>query len=72
MSLSDDQLRKYIDDIFGKFDRDRSGTLDANELAAFFNDLFTLMKSQQRVNQQQAMNALRAIDKNNDGKASKP
>jgi hypothetical protein len=30
MSITDNQLRAYIDQIFGKYDRDNSGTLNAN------------------------------------------
>ena len=71
MSISDSTLQSYIDQIFMKYDRDRSGTLDAAELAAFFNDIFQLMGQPTRINQQQAMAALMQIDKNNDGKASK-
>jgi len=37
MSVPDNVLQNYIDQIFNKFDRDRSGTLDPNELANFFN-----------------------------------
>ena len=71
MSVSDSQLQSYIDQIFSKYDRDNSGTLDAHELSQFFNDIFVMMGDPRRINQNQAMQALTAIDKNNDGKASK-
>lgn len=71
MSISDNQLRQYIDMIFSKYDRDNSGSLDARELAGFFNDLFAMMKYNMVVNDAQAMQAIRSIDKNNDGRASK-
>ena len=29
MSLTDQSLRQYIDQIFNKYDKDRSGTLDS-------------------------------------------
>ena len=35
--MDDNTLRSYIDQIFMKYDRDRSGTLEPNELANFFN-----------------------------------
>ena len=54
-----------------KYDRDRNGTLDANELAYFFNDIFAMMNDPRRVNPYQAQQAISDIDKNNDGKASK-
>ena len=71
MSISDNTLRQYIDQIFNKYDRDRNGTLDAQELALFFNDIFRLMGTNRTISQQEAYDALRTIDQNNDGKASK-
>lgn len=71
MSISDSALKQYIDQIFQKYDRDRSGTLDAQELALFFNDIFAMMGDPRRINQAQAYQALVTIDQNNDGKASK-
>lgn len=71
MSIPDSALQNYIDQIFQKYDRDNSGSLDANELALFFNDVFQLMGDPRRVDQNQARQALMAIDKNNDGRASK-
>ena len=67
----DNVLRNYIDQIFSKYDRDRSMTLEVNELASFFNDVFMMMGDPRRINQQQAYQSLMAIDKNNDGKARK-
>lgn len=72
LTMDDNTLRSYIDQIFARYDRDRSGTLDCNELAAFFNELFAMMGYPTRINQQQGMQAMRIIDKNNDGRASKP
>jgi Ca2+-binding EF-hand superfamily protein len=71
MSIQDNVLQNYIDTIFNKFDRDRSGTLDPNELASFFNDVFAMMGNPTRINDQQARQALMSIDKDFDGKASK-
>lgn len=58
-NISDDQLRSYIDHIFMRYDRDRSGTLSSNELVFFFNDLFQMMNNPRRVNQYEAEQALR-------------
>ena len=71
MSIPDNALQNYIDTIFNNFDRDRSGTLDPNELASFFNSVFQMMGNPTRLNDQQARQALAAIDKNFDGKANK-
>ena len=40
LNLQDQMLKAYIDQIFDKYDTDKSGTLDDDELTYFFNDLF--------------------------------
>ena len=37
---SDDQLRQAIDAIFNKYDSDKSGTLEGNEIFCLINDAF--------------------------------
>lgn len=49
MSINDNQLKAYIDQIFSKYDKDNSGSLDPRELSFFFNDLFQLMGYPTRV-----------------------
>lgn len=74
MSITDQQLRYYIDQVFQKYDRDYSGTLDPNELYLFFNDIFAMTGSSYRVQPQQAISVMKAIDRNyrnGDGRASK-
>eukprot|EP00919_Chromeraceae_sp_WS-2016_P051361 GHVR01121765.1.p1 GENE.GHVR01121765.1~~GHVR01121765.1.p1 ORF type:complete len:153 (+),score=15.49 GHVR01121765.1:810-1268(+) len=71
MSIPDNVLKQYIDQIFSKYDQDNSGTLNAFELSSFFNDVFVMMGNPTRVDQNQANQALMSIDKNNDGQASK-
>lgn len=70
--ISDAQLRQYIDQVFQKYDRNYSGSLDTNELSYFFNDIFAMTGSPYRINPQQSIAVMRAIDKNGDGMASKP
>lgn len=70
-SLSDQQLMQYIDQVFQRYDRDRSGGLDAAELASFFADLYRMMGFNVQISYQQASQALAQIDKNFDGKASR-
>lgn len=57
--------------MFNKYDNDRSGQLSPLELTNFFNDVYASLGLPTRLNQAQAMEALRAIDQNNDGAASK-
>jgi Ca2+-binding EF-hand superfamily protein len=37
MNIQDQMLMAYIDKIFDKYDTDKSGTLDQNEMTNFFN-----------------------------------
>jgi hypothetical protein len=37
---SDDQLRQAIEAIFHKYDTDKSGTLEGNEIYCLINDAF--------------------------------
>ena len=37
---SDDQLRQAIDAIFSKYDKDKSGTLEGDEIFSLINDAF--------------------------------
>jgi Ca2+-binding EF-hand superfamily protein len=71
MSISEYQLQQFIDGTFVKYDKDRSGTLDSNELASFFNDVFAAMGAPTRVTPAEASQAMAAIDKDRDGKAGK-
>ena len=68
--ITEVELRQFIKQVFTRYDRDRTGALDALELAAFFNDVFAQMGQSTRLNNQQAMDALRVIDSNSDGRAS--
>jgi len=69
--MDDNVLRNYVDQVFMKFDSNRSGTLEAIELAGFFNEVFAMMGDPRRMDQNSAMQALRAIDQNCDGRANK-
>jgi len=41
-NINDIQLKQYIDQIFVRYDVNRSGTLNINELHAFLNELFMM------------------------------
>lgn len=53
--LKDQMLKSYIDQIFDKYDVDKSGTLDQQEMTKFFNDLFKSLNINVSVNEQQAL-----------------
>lgn len=69
--LKDQMLKSYIEQIFNKYDKDNSGTLDVQEMTFFFNDLFRSLNINLTVTPQQAEEAIRSIDVNYDGKVDK-
>ena len=54
-NIQDQMLKSYIDNIFDKYDTDRSGTLDEKEMTFFFNDLFKSLGMNVTVNEQQSL-----------------
>jgi Ca2+-binding EF-hand superfamily protein len=69
---TDDQLRQAIDAIFSKYDTDKSGTLEGNEIYNLINDAFKSLGRNRQVQPQEVDQFIKAIDKNNDAKISKP
>jgi Ca2+-binding EF-hand superfamily protein len=69
---SDDQLRQAIDSIFNKYDTDKSGTLEGNEIFSLINDAFKSLGRNRDVKNEEVTQFVKAIDKNGDGKISKP
>lgn len=70
-SLQDEMLKTYIDNVFNRYDTDRNGTLDCQEMTVFFNDLFRTLNINSTVTEAQSMEAIRSIDENSDGVISK-
>ena len=54
-NIQDQMLKSYIDNIFDKYDTDRSGTLDEKEMTFFFNDLFKSLGMNVTINEQQSL-----------------
>ena len=48
MSLDDNILRMFIDEVFEVFDYDRSGTLEFKEVHNFFNQLYASLNEPRR------------------------
>lgn len=69
---TDDQLRQAIDAIFNKYDTDRSGTLEGNEVYNLISDAFKSLGRNKEVSEQEVQQFITAIDKNGDGKIAKP
>ena len=69
--VSDQQLQQYIDQVMIRYDTNRNGTLEAHELANFFNELFRMCGINRRINQIEASGFMRQVDMNYDGRANK-
>ena len=72
MSYTDQQLRDAVDAVFGQFDKDGSNTLDPNETAALINAALSQMGCNRQCSQNEIQAFIDAVDKNSDGKISKP
>jgi|JI6StandDraft_1071083.scaffolds.fasta_scaffold15045_7 Ca2+-binding EF-hand superfamily protein len=70
-SSADQQLRKYIEEIFRRYDSNKSGVLNAAETATFMNDLYMLMGMPIQIGLKEAQKLIREIDINGDGKLNK-
>jgi len=68
---SEEQLAKAIDAIFNKYDVDKSGTLEGNEIFSLINDAFKSLGRNRSVKVEEVNQFVKAIDKNGDGKISK-
>ena len=69
--VSDQQLRQYIDQVMFRYDTNRNGTLESHQLTNFFNQLFQMCGLPKRINQYEAINFMRQVDMNYDGRANK-
>ena len=72
MSYSQDQLREAVDAVFDKFDTDGSNTLDPKEVHNLINAALTHMNAGRQATQEEVQALVDAVDKNGDGKISKP
>lgn len=68
---SEEQLAKATDAIFNKYDVDKSGTLEGNEIFSLINDAFKSLGRNRSVKVEEVNQFVKAIDKNGDGKISK-
>ena len=69
---TDHQLRQAIDGIFDKYDSDKSGTLEQNEIFSLITDAFKGLDRNRQVTKEDVVRFIKAIDKNGDGKIAKP
>jgi len=59
--IREDILRSYIEEIFNRYDPQRTGNLNANNITAFFNDLFRSVELPITLMAQQSYDAIRVV-----------
>lgn len=69
--ISDMMLRQYIDQVFMRYDFNRTGTLNLPELHVFLNELFMMCGIPRQVSYTEAFQALMQMDNNRDGQINK-
>ena len=72
MSYSEQQLREAVDAVFDKFDADGSNSLDPKEVYNLINAALSHMNAGRQATQEEVQALVDAVDKNGDGKISKP
>ena len=72
MSYSDDDLRNAVNAVFDAYDKDKSGTLEVNEVRNLINDALKHMGQNREVTKAEVEQFVAAVDKNSDGKIAKP
>lgn len=71
MSYTDDDLRNAVNAVFQSYDKDRSGTLEINEVKILINDALKHMGQKKQVTESEVEQFVKCVDKNSDGKVSK-
>ena len=72
MSYSDDDLRNAVNAVFDAYDKDKSGTLESEEVRSLINDALKHMGQNREVTKAEVDQFVSAVDKNSDGKIAKP
>jgi hypothetical protein len=67
----DTKLQQYVESAFARYDRDRSGCLNANEIAAFINEVMAASGYPTNLTQQQIYAIAGNMDINGDGRIAK-
>mgnify|MGYP000884263124 FL=1 len=66
------EVKQLIDQLYLRYDSDRSGALDRREMTRALNELFVEYGVSIRVSERQAGRLMQAIDNSGDGKIQKP
>jgi Ca2+-binding EF-hand superfamily protein len=70
-SVKDEQLRAAISSVFNKYDKDKSNSLDFEEIRELLNDAYSQIGQTKSITDADVKKFSSAVDKNSDGKISK-
>lgn len=70
-SITDQEIRKAVDDVFMNYDKDKSGYLDCKELRQVIQDVFMGKEKDREVTDNDLTTVLKTMDRNKDGKVSR-
>lgn len=71
MSYSNETLRAAVDAIFVKYDKDKSGYLDIDEVLGLMNDVLKQINSNRQLTKNEVYQFVKAVDKSGDNKVQK-
>lgn len=71
MSYNEADLKKAVDAVFSSYDTDKSGTLEAEEVANLINDALKQMQQSRKVTKAEVDQFISSVDANNDKKINK-
>lgn len=69
--MDDASLKKYIDEVWGVYDKSNNGKLEPAELHWFFNDLFARLHDPRRYTAPEILLLFKQADVNHDGHIDK-
>ena len=69
--MDEPTLRKYIDEVFGIYDVNKTGRLEPAELHSFYNDLFLRINDPRRYTAPEILIIFKEADVNHDGHVDK-
>jgi Ca2+-binding EF-hand superfamily protein len=71
MSHNNEALRTAVDAIFVKYDKDKSGYLDIDEVLGLMNDVLKQINSNRQLTKNEVYQFVKAVDKSGDNKVQK-
>jgi len=68
MSVTDQQINEAVNEVFARYDTDKSNSLDPKEVYSIVKDAFANLDASKKVTQEEVDELVKIADKNGDGK----